>query len=706
MRGWAMALAAGWWLCGAGGARLPAQLHTTYEQEIEAQRPVVHLNFSDASGGFLDSASGGVWTGTGTILYRQPSPIPGRKSASFSLDGAAAAPSAGLASFEWTEPFTLTAEVSATVMTNGWAEWLIAGKGVPATMGSNIRPGDPAAQGIFFYVYALMGAEPQACLMLAAGASVGGPSTTVACGDVVNLGDGQPHQVTATYDGSGMASGIGIVVDGIPVGSASFGSTIAAPGVWNSYPRGIYGTALGAVQVTVSGGSGYAAATAFTSAGGGPNCAVAGTMLAQGGVPTGVTYTANEYCTSAPAITLLGATGTGTAVSATLLNTSIVSDEPWYLNGDAGGVMASFTNSAPGMRTIDDFAIMPGVAPPAMAQDLALYGNSARAGLAAVCAKRPNVVLIEDGDDDWDNWGLVAAAVTAHKMGCINLVGVEDNQGGSSVAWYRQALDEAGLAHVPVAQTPQSSAVCGGTNTNWTDEPAYLCGPWRGEDAATAGYDANYRQRMASGVMTDVQMYMQVLGKYSNVNIVGGGALNGIADLMLSPGGLALFQTRVAAVYQQEGLCADSGGLGNFTLGVTAAEYVLANNGNVPVYLFGGDASCMPSWAQGVEEYTRGASDAWDVMDVKYQAGGDSREPFDSWGLMDMLLPGLFQVGNGPGTMTLSGTVAAGDAGYRFSTATNSHHYWMRYAGPPVNFYGVLDGLINANPGLPLGTPQ
>jgi hypothetical protein len=683
-------------------------LHATYDQEIQAQRPVVHLNFSEAGGGFLDSASGTVWSpaGAGTILYRQPAPLPGRKAMSLDLDAAVAAPRAGLASFEWTQPFTLTVEVSATVMTGGYAEWLIAGKGVPATMGSNIRPGDPAAQGIFLYVNALMGIpEPQACLMLAAGASVGGPSTTVACGDVVNLGDGQPHQITATYDGSGMASGIGIAVDGIPVGSPSFGSTPAAPGAWG-FTRGSYGTALGAVQVTVRGGSGYAAATAFTSTGGGPNCAVAGTMLAQGGVPTGVTYSANGYCTSAPAIALEGATGTGAAVVATLLNTSIVSDQPWYLNGDAGGVMAGFRNSAPGMRTIDDFAIMAGVAPASMAQDLALYANAAWNGLAGVCAKRPNVVAIEDGDNDFDNWGLMAAAVTAHTMGCINLVGVEDNQGGSSVAWYRQALDEAGLAHVPVGQTPQSSTVCGGTNTNWADEPGNLCGPWRNEDAATSAYDANYRQRMASGVMTDVQMYTQVLGKYSNVNLVDGGALNGIEDLMLSPGGLALFQTRVAAVYQQEGMCADSGGVGNFGLGLTASEYVLAHNGNVPVYLFGGDASCMPSWIQGVEEYTRGANDPWDAMDVKYHLGGDSRTPFDSWGLMELLLPGLFAVGNGPGTMTLSGTMAGGDAEYRFSTATNSHHYWMRYVGPPGNFSGVLNGLINANPGLPMGTPQ
>jgi len=684
-----------------------AQLHSTYDQEIQAQHPIVHLNFAEASGGFLDTASGMTWNAisTGTIDYRQPSPIPGSKAASFSPDAAVYAPSSSLGSFEWTQPFTVTAEVSAHVAGGGYSEWLIAGKGTPAAMGSNLRPGGAETQGIFLYINALMGwtGEPQVCLMLGAGKSLGSASTTVACGDVDDLGDGQPHQITATYDGSGMASGIGIVVDGVPVGGASFGSNIAAPGVWG-YTRGSYGTSLGAVSLALSGGTGYAAATAFVSSGGGPHCSVTGTMLAVSGVPSSISYATNGYCTSAPAISLVGQAGTGVAIAPVLLNTSILSGDPWYLNGDAGNVMARVPIPVPGMRMIDDLAIIPGVAPPSMAQDLVLYGSPARAGLTQVCAKRPNVILIEDGDDDWDNWGLVAAAVTAHKMGCINLVGVEDGQGGPTVAWYRQALDEAGLAHVPVAQTPQSTR-CGGTNTNWADEPLFFCGPVRGDEVPAAGYDANYNRRMASGVMTDVEMYMQVLTKYSNVTIVGGGGLNGIYDLMLSSGGMSLFQSKVAAIYQQEGLCGDQGSIGNFSLGVAAAEYVLAHNGPVPVYLFGGDASCMPSWAQGVEEYTRGPKDAWDALDVVYGGGGDSRGAFDSWGFMGLLLPSLFEVGGGPGTYTFAGPYPH-DAGYTFSTTTNSHHYWMRYTGPADRFSLVLNSLINANPGHAVGTPQ
>jgi hypothetical protein len=685
-----------------------AQLHSTYDQEIQAQRPIVHLNFSETGGGFLDSASGTVWEGMGgTIAYRQASPIPGSKASIFSPDAAVHAASGSLGSFEWTQPFTITAEVSAVVRGGGYEEWLIAGKGNPATMGTNIRPGDAKTQGIFLYLNALMGwaNEAQVCLMLGAGQSLGSASTTQACGDVVDVGDGQPHQITATYDGSGMASGIGIAVDGIPAGGGSFGSNPVAPGVWG-YGRGTWGTSLGAVSVTLSGGMGYAASTSFTSSGGGPHCSVTGEMAAVAGVPTSLSYTANGYCTSLPTINLAGAEGNGVTLAVALLNTSIASAEPWYLNGDADGVMAkaAFLGSSP--RTFDDFAILPGVAPAWMAQDLALYGNAARAGLAAVCAKRPNVVIIEDGDEDWDNWGLVAAAVSAHKLGCINLVGVEDTQGGPTAAWYRQALDEAGLAHVPVAQTPQSTSPCGGTNANWTDEPGYFCGPIRGEAVAEARYDANYRQRASTGVMTDVQMYTQVLSKYSNVNIVSGAGLNGIYDLMLSPGGVALFQSKVAAIYQQEGGCADSGWVGNLAFGMVASEYVLAHNGEVPIYFFGGDASCMPGWIQAVQDYTRGVNDPWNTFDVVNGGGGDSRTPFDSWGFMGMLLPGLFEVGNGPGTMTLSGTLAEGNQMFSFSPLINSHQYQMRYLGPQTNFPAVLNSLININPNLPVGTPQ
>lgn len=460
------------------------------------------------------------------------------------------------------------------------------------------------------------------------------------------------------------------------------------------------------MSLAVSGGTGYADSTPFTSSGGGTHCTVAGNMLASAGVPRTLSYTANGYCTSVPTINLAGSAGNGATISAALLNTSIMSSEPWYLNGDADGVMAKVAFLGSSTRTFDDFAILPEVAPAWVAQDLALYTNASRAGLAAVCAKRPNVVIIEDGDEDWDNWGLVAAAVSAHKLGCINLVGVEDTQGGATVEWYRQALDEAGLAHVAVAQTPQSTSPCGGTNANWTDEPGYFCGQIRGEGVAEAGYDANYRQRVSTGVMTDVQMYTQVLSKYSNVNIVSGAGLNGVYDLMLSPGGVALFQSKVAAIYQQEGGCTDRGWAGNLAFGMVASEYVLAHNGEVPIYFFGGDVSCMPGWIQAVQDYTRGVNDPWNTFDVVYGGGGDSRTPFDSWGFMGMLLPGLFEVSNGPGTMTLSGTLAEGNQMFSFSPLINSHHYQMRYSGPQTNFPAVLNSLINMNPNLPVGTPQ
>jgi hypothetical protein len=84
---------------------------------------------------------------------------------------------------------------------------------------------------------------------------------------------------------------------------------------------------VGGVQMGVSGGTGYAAQTAFTSSGGGANCSVAGWMLATGGVPSGTfNYTwgaakdsyagIGSQCLTAPAIVLTAPTGTGAVVTA------------------------------------------------------------------------------------------------------------------------------------------------------------------------------------------------------------------------------------------------------------------------------------------------------------------------------------------------------------------------------------------------------
>jgi hypothetical protein len=88
---------------------------------------------------------------------------------------------------------------------------------------------------------------------------------------------------------------------------------------------------FGGITLAYSGGTGYAAATAFTSTGGGPNCNVSGIMTASGGVPNGIEtpwginispftgYWGLGYgCTSTPTIVLTAPTGTGVILTPSL----------------------------------------------------------------------------------------------------------------------------------------------------------------------------------------------------------------------------------------------------------------------------------------------------------------------------------------------------------------------------------------------------
>ena len=82
------------------------------------------------------------------------------------------------------------------------------------------------------------------------------------------------------------------------------------------------------VQVTYSGGTGYANSTPFTLLGGGPHCQGSGFMTASDGVPNGIQFSWGQSavgsysgvgsgCTSTPTVNLIGATGTGATLTAT-----------------------------------------------------------------------------------------------------------------------------------------------------------------------------------------------------------------------------------------------------------------------------------------------------------------------------------------------------------------------------------------------------
>jgi hypothetical protein len=81
------------------------------------------------------------------------------------------------------------------------------------------------------------------------------------------------------------------------------------------------------VQVTYSGGTGYANSTPFTLSGRGPNCQGSGLLTASAGVPNGLQFSWGQSavgsysgigsgCTSTPIANLIGATGTGVTLNA------------------------------------------------------------------------------------------------------------------------------------------------------------------------------------------------------------------------------------------------------------------------------------------------------------------------------------------------------------------------------------------------------
>ena len=108
----------------------------------------------------------------------------------------------------------------------------------------------------------------------------------------------------------------------------ALGGTFTGRQGWNSQQLSqlISPYFTGGVQVTYSGGTGYANQTFFTSTGGGTYCHVEGMMTASGGVPNGI-YTifgsplTNYWgnlgygCTSAPTLVLTSPTGTGVTLN-------------------------------------------------------------------------------------------------------------------------------------------------------------------------------------------------------------------------------------------------------------------------------------------------------------------------------------------------------------------------------------------------------
>jgi hypothetical protein len=351
------------------------------------------------------------------------------------------------------------------------------------------------------------------------------------------------------------------------------------------------GPAFGAVTLaTTSVGSGFTATTAFTSTGGGANCIVAGTVPESGGSLGTPSTTTNQGCTSTPTIVLTSPTGTGGVITATSYPMTMNSPTnplmvPGYVNAGAfygsGG-----TDTSENPLYVDEFAEFPSNLSFGKITNI-FYETKFYQGLlySGLTANPPLLIYESSGcGPDFSGDQSVAILITMAQAGLVNLIGVDDtdqNSGGwGSVGWFRQILDQAGLANVPVTQYTL---------------PSTSYGPNLGgcPGANLTAYNANTPQNPSS-YGSSVTMYRTLFAKYpaTPIYVMLTQAMDGYAAFQLSPADSISSLTGMQLQQQNY----NNGGWvnafeGNFANNPSGYLSVLNNMGtsnNLPVYFEGG----------------------------------------------------------------------------------------------------------------------
>ena len=368
------------------------------------------------------------------------------------------------------------------------------------------------------------------------------------------------------------------------------------------------------------GGTGYANSAAFTSSGGGANCNVTGTLYASGGDPNSIIPNGFNYgCTSAPTLTLTSPTGTGTTLTATvgtsMNSTSYPLMVPGYVSGGAYyGIAGPTSTQTP--TYIDEFAVFPFVLNPTQINDLFYWTKFYQTVANTRSANRPVVLLVTDGCADIGNPAMTQYVIVLHALGIIKLEGVVaagwswmDNY-DSSASFWRQMLDQAGLANVPV-----------GNLYSGTDASVNWC-----QTANLNIYNASTPQA-STGFPSSTSVVRTVMAKNPTTPVIiyngPAPANNWLYDFMQSPadsispltgqqlwdqdvanGGAMWWQgapTCTSSSYPSPTPCSGSW----TTFDVTAAQYVFSHLDGMPTYQVGG----TPQGYGGGHAYTRTAKD-------------------------------------------------------------------------------------------------
>jgi hypothetical protein len=610
-------------LYGGGAPAWPATLL--------AANPSVYLNFNDQTTSFLDQVSGLAFSsGGGTVMPSQPgfdNTQPNNTSAGFAGNAYSEAPNNTLGAIEWDVPWTMLIHVD-RLNWNRTGTLTLASKG---DVSSNENSWWQLTLG-------MVGTSSQLCFTrngvggsTAAKGAASGPAQNGICtaGTIDAMPNGYNYDIVLTDSGTG-ASGSVTYNPGYP--SAL---TIYINGLDNfSIPEvafsNSYGQGFGSVSLTVSGGTGYANSTAFTSTGGGPQCTVAGTMSAEGGIPSGFSSpvtSPNFGCTSAPTIVLTSPTGTGAVITATpngeLMNsTTEPLMVPGYVSaGNHYGVAGPASTQT--STYVDEFAIFPSAISMATIETMYWETKFYQGLMNQMPATPYNLVFDDDGCGDTDNIYALALAIAAEKIGYIHLAGVVDtNETGVGAAMYRQMLNQAGLEQVPVS-VPSVFKVAGSFCTA-ADIETYDAETGTVTPQTTSAYEpaaTMYRTIFAANPTAPVYIML-------------GGTFRGVSDLMQSPadGISSLTGAQLVARNAMNGGAIFAEGLGanlsvstdNSNVDWQAGQYVVTHNGSLPIYWYGGTP--QPSGPSVL--WTRTAEDP--VYLLATTMGTDSRNAWDS----------------------------------------------------------------------------
>jgi hypothetical protein len=685
---------------------ISAQSQPNYAAQVNAGGPSVVLNFNDATTAFHEQRTNATFLTTGSVTPRVAgfdSDQVNNTAASFTYNSFTKAPNNTLVSYEWTQPFTVQVQIDNLQFTRN----SVTGNLNTAPM--LISKGDYSggvvhSQGYrMFLLYDSGGNSAQICVQenLQGGFADTFNTFCTFNSSGWDFPNGYNYNIIWTHDGTGNPiTGDNIYVNGTQPGQTPL--------------NGSFSGNQGMVSIALSGGTGYASSTAFTSSGGGANCLVSGVMTSSGGVPASVIYdlyagtnaTKNHGCTSTPTIVLTSPTGTGVTITVTRNTGSMINtSHPLYVMGgysyQGGGSEIGFGASGDAPMVVDEVAIYPRVVDQYLVQGSFVHTKFFKSLISAKPANPPKMIISEDGCGDVDNFYALQLAIAAHKLGYVRLQAVTDSYDGEGLRFYRQMLDAAGLNHIPVLRS---------SNQVNTDPGTGLC-----YSSAAATYNAS-NTTSTSNYPQAVTVYRKILAGLASgekLSYMNGGPFRDLYDLLQSSAdsissltGQQLFDTKVAAAYFQ-GLGPDAFGGSAYPLhcltpcdnsqqDYVSGQYVMLHNGAVHLNWFGGTpAATGPGML-----HTHTATDPMRINTAIF--GNEFRPAWDSLPTLNFL------------TTAFQGSPVSGTAAINSSTdltvvtTTNSQHYFYQLSTAATTAQGqLLTWFINSMTNVePRGQPR